>query len=103
MTNREALERIKRLHHVAMAMLCDGRKDEETENAIKIIEQVLDRLEELEEEEKNAKLKKAIEILKTCIFVIENHQSIILVPSYEIEVELTKEEYNILKEVLGDE
>ena len=75
MSNREALERIKRSHYVAMAMLCDGKPDEETENAIKVIEQALDRLEMLEKDiittyefnkklrEENAKLKGIIKRL----------------------------------------
>lgn len=49
MTNKEALERIKTLHVVAMSMLYDRRTDEEIKNAVKVIEQALKRLDDLEE------------------------------------------------------
>lgn len=47
MNSKEALERIIKSHHIAMAMLCEGRKDDETEKAIETIKKDLDKLEEL--------------------------------------------------------
>ena len=41
--SKEALERIKKSHCIAMAMLCEGRKDIETENAIKELEEIVEK------------------------------------------------------------
>ena len=48
MNRKEALERIKRSHRIAMDMLVDGQKDEETEKAIGIVEKDLETLSYLE-------------------------------------------------------
>ena len=53
-TYEEALERVKRSHHIAMAMFCGGQKDIETENAIKLLEEAIEkakRYDELSREE----------------------------------------------------
>lgn len=43
LTYEEALERVKKSHCIAMAMLCEGRKDIETENALKKLEEVIEK------------------------------------------------------------
>ena len=39
----EALERIKRSHHIAMSMLCGGQPDEKTEVAIDEVEELVEK------------------------------------------------------------
>lgn len=127
---KEALERIKKSHHIAMAMLCEGRKDDETEKAIETIEKKLKQLEEKVNhfknvknryrrnqkfvEKENEKLKKAIEILKDILDIkLEvyinggctlNHK---VIPNCRRPDErclryLDKEQYELLKEVFND-
>ncbi len=90
MTSKEALKRIKKSHSVAMALLTEGAKDEETENAIRFIEEDLKRLE---------KLEKAIDILKGRICV---HNGYVCYDVYA-DIKLKDDECELLKEVLGDE
>ena len=47
MTSKEALERIKKSHYIAMACIGIDKPDKETEKAIKIIEKDLEILEML--------------------------------------------------------
>lgn len=56
LTYEEALERVKRSHHIAMAMLCGGLKDVDTEKALKRLEEAVKkakRYEELKKYENN--------------------------------------------------
>ena len=48
MTSKEAFERIKKSHYIAMSCIGIDKPDIKTENAINTIEKDLDRLEELE-------------------------------------------------------
>lgn len=60
MTSREALERIIKSHYIAMAMLCEDQKDDETEKAIEIIKQdleVLEIIKQINEEWLEGKIK----------------------------------------------
>lgn len=52
MTSKEAFERIKKSHYIAMSCMGIDKPDIKTENAINTIEKDLDRLEELEKENK---------------------------------------------------
>ena len=123
MTSKESLEYIE---HLLRQRSFDYSLPKETEECIKIILKALERLEELEEENQelsqimqlnneyiagfervktdlingNKKLKKAIEILKKkFVFELENNKlNFLFNYSY---FELTNQEYDLLKEVLG--
>ena len=60
MNSREALERIIKSHHIAMAMLCEGRKDDETEKAIETIKQDLEDYSIIREIEDNVRAGKRV-------------------------------------------
>ena len=49
LTYEEALERVKRSHHIAMAMLCGGLKDADTEKALKRLEDAVKKAKRYEE------------------------------------------------------
>lgn len=49
LTYEEALERVKKSHCIAMAMLCEGRKDIETENALKKLEEAIEKAKRYDE------------------------------------------------------
>ena len=59
MTSKEAMKRIKTSHHIAMDMLCEGRKDEETEMAISKIEQELELFEKCKDDNCNYQIENA--------------------------------------------
>ena len=100
MTNREALERIKKSHHVAMAMLCDGKPDEETENAIKVIEQALKRLDDLEN---------FVSFIKSKNILLPSYDENHIRP-YKLRIgdfgcyfQLNKKQYNLFRKVLPND
>lgn len=93
MTSKEALERIKKSHFVAMALLIDGEKDEETEQALEIIAKSLEVLEIIKERKVNVyDLNRVFSAYKYNYFcVLEGYQ------------ELTEKQFNTLKEWLEND
>jgi hypothetical protein len=97
MTSKEALKRLKQETAPATYMA-----DFDKEKCIEIIKKDLDRLEK-----ENIKLKQAIKVLKEKGLIFTSGESgrenCICLCDYGYGVSLTQEEYELLKEVLGDE
>lgn len=104
LSSKEALEQlnifISREKHI------NSEKNKIVNDCVDIIKQDLERLEALEKE--NKKLKKALEILKRFNFSINetrhNNSGFEIWTDSLLEAqELTQQEYEFLKEVLGDD
>lgn len=98
MKSKECLEDIKLILYENLEFHMD------VDELIEPIKQDLERLEKLEEE--NDKLKKVIEILKDrfeIVAITEDRDSEYIIETLSYFLYITKEQYELLKEVLKDD
>ena len=95
MTSKEALKDIKDVLDMLIDFVCLNINEDIKKQKFEIIKKDLERLE---------KLEKVIEILKKALLLnVKEARGIYYILGYDTNYCMTKEEYDLLKEVLEDE